>query len=113
MKSFGSTVSTTAAYGAALRPPEWRTEPGLLPYEAAVAAMEERVAAIRAGTASELVWLIEHPPLYTAGTSAIDADLIDTMGFPVYPASGWSMSCSTSRPVAKTCVPMWQIWKTG
>jgi lipoyl(octanoyl) transferase len=46
--------------------------------------MEERVAAIRAGTAPELVWLIEHPPLYTAGTSAIDADLIDTMGFPVY-----------------------------
>lgn len=65
---------------------EWRREPGLLPYEAAVAAMEERVAAIRAGTAPELVWLIEHPPLYTAGTSARAGDLLDAMGFPVYPS---------------------------
>jgi lipoyl(octanoyl) transferase len=84
MKSFGSAATVAAAYGAAAMPPEWRTEPGLLPYDTAVAAMEQRVAAIRAGTAPELVWLIEHPPLYTAGTSAIDNDLLDTMGFPVY-----------------------------
>ena len=44
--------------------------PGLTPYPDALAAMQARVAAIRAGTASELVWLVEHPPLYTAGTSA-------------------------------------------
>jgi lipoyl(octanoyl) transferase len=84
MKSFGSAVSAAIAPAALANGPEWRTEPGLLPYEAAVAAMEERVAAIRAGTAPELIWLIEHPPLYTAGTSASDADLIDSMGFPVY-----------------------------
>jgi lipoyl(octanoyl) transferase len=50
--------------------PDWRIETGLVPYEAAVAEMEARVAAIRSGTAPELVWLLEHPPLYTAGTSA-------------------------------------------
>lgn len=65
---------------------EWRVEPGLLDYEAAVAAMEARVAAIRAGTAAELIWLVEHPPLYTAGTSAAAADLLDPR-FPVF-ASG-------------------------
>ena len=52
-------------------------------YEDAVATMEERVAAIRAGTADEMLWLLEHPPLYTAGTSADDADLLDAR-FPVY-----------------------------
>ena len=52
-------------------------------YGAAVAAMEERVAAIRAGAAPELVWLVEHPPLYTAGTSARPEDLVEPL-FPVY-----------------------------
>ncbi len=69
------------------RPPaalEWRVEEGLVPYPAAVAAMEARVAAIRAGSAPELVWLLEHPPLYTAGTSARDADLLTPDRFPVY-----------------------------
>ena len=64
--------------------PEWRVTPGLLPYPEAVAAMEARVAAIRAGTARELVWLVEHPPLYTAGTSADPADLLDPDRFPVF-----------------------------
>lgn len=64
--------------------PEWRVEPGLLDYPAAVAAMEARADAIRAGTATELVWLVEHPPLYTAGTSAEPADLIQPDRFPVY-----------------------------
>ena len=50
--------------------PEWVTSPGLTPYPDALAAMQARVAAIRAGTAPEQVWLVEHPPLYTAGTSA-------------------------------------------
>jgi lipoyl(octanoyl) transferase len=66
------------------RPVEWRTSPGLVPYEATVAAMEARVAAIRAGSAPELVWLLEHPPLYTAGTSARSADLVEPSLFPVH-----------------------------
>jgi lipoyl(octanoyl) transferase len=65
-------------------PVEWRREPGLLGYDAAVAAMEARVAAIRAGTAPELVWLVEHPPLYTAGTSARASDLVEPGRLPVY-----------------------------
>ena len=58
-----------------------RTE--LTPYPEAVAFMEERAAAIADGTAPELVWLLEHPPIYTAGTSAKDADLLDAR-FPVF-----------------------------
>jgi len=65
-------------------PPEWRVEPGLLDYPRAVAAMEARAEAIRAGTARELVWLVEHPPLYTAGTSAQAADLLQPDRFPVH-----------------------------
>lgn len=57
--------------------------PGLADYEATVAAMEDRVAAIRAGQAPETVWFLEHPPLYTAGTSAKPADLLDAR-FPVF-----------------------------
>ncbi|HUZ72122.1 MAG TPA: lipoyl(octanoyl) transferase LipB [Stellaceae bacterium] len=64
--------------------PEWRIENGLVGYDDAVAAMEARVAAIRAGRANELVWLVEHPPIYTAGTSARDVDLIEPALFPVY-----------------------------
>jgi lipoyl(octanoyl) transferase len=63
---------------------EWQVGDALVPYEAAVAAMEARVAAIRAGTAPELVWLLEHPPLYTAGTSARDNDLVDPSLLPVH-----------------------------
>jgi lipoyl(octanoyl) transferase len=63
---------------------EWRREAGLLGYEAAVAAMEARVTAIRAGDSPELVWLVEHPPLYTAGTSARPGDLVDPDLLPVH-----------------------------
>jgi len=63
---------------------EWRIADAPVPYEAALAGMEARVAAIRAGTAPELVWLLEHPPLYTAGTSARDGDLLTPDRFPVY-----------------------------
>src|ERR1700761_1498078 len=63
--------------------PEWRIRPGLLPYPEAVAFMEERAEAIAAGRADEMVWLVEHPPIYTAGTSAKDEDLIDAR-FPVF-----------------------------
>jgi lipoyl(octanoyl) transferase len=66
------------------RPPvEWRVAEGLTPYPDAVAAMEERVAAIAAGRRPELVWLVEHPPVYTAGTSAKDGDLLEAR-FPVF-----------------------------
>ncbi len=63
---------------------EWRTRPGLLPYAEAVSDMETRVAEIRDGHADELVWLVEHPPLYTAGTSAQAEDLLTPDRFPVY-----------------------------
>ena len=63
---------------------EWRVEPGLVDYGAAVAFMEERVAAIAEGRAAELVWLVEHPPLYTAGTSADPNDLVEPDRFPVH-----------------------------
>lgn len=66
-------------------PVEWRIEPGLIDYEPAVAFMEARVAAIATGQAAELVWLVEHPPLYTAGTSANPTDLVEPDRFPVYP----------------------------
>jgi lipoyl(octanoyl) transferase len=65
---------------------EWRVSQGLLPYPEALAEMEARATAVRAGTARELAWLLEHPPLYTAGTSAVASDLIAPDRFPVYPA---------------------------
>ena len=72
-----------------LRPPvgaspaEWRIDAGLSAYEAALAVMEARAAAIAEGTAPELVWLVEHAPLYTGGTSAKDRELIEAR-FPVH-----------------------------
>jgi lipoyl(octanoyl) transferase len=63
---------------------EWVTAEGLTDYDAAVAEMEARVALIAAGEAPERVWLVEHPPLYTAGVSAKDDDLLDAGRFPVH-----------------------------
>jgi lipoyl(octanoyl) transferase len=63
---------------------EWRTEPGLLDYETAVAAMEARATEIAEGRADELIWLVEHPPLYTAGASARPEDLTEPDRFPVH-----------------------------
>jgi len=65
---------------------EWRISDQPVDYPEAVAEMEARVAAIRAGTQPELVWLLEHPPLYTAGTSANPADLVAPDRFPVFEA---------------------------
>jgi lipoyl(octanoyl) transferase len=65
---------------------EWRIADGLTAYPHAIAAMQARVAEIRAGSAAELVWLVEHPPLYTAGTSADRADLRNAAGLPTYDA---------------------------
>lgn len=64
----------------------WAVSQGHVPYEAALAAMEARAEAISAGTAGELVWLLEHPPLYTAGVSARPEDLLDPDRFPVFHA---------------------------
>jgi len=65
---------------------EWQVSEGLTPYEHALAAMESRAAAIRAGEANELVWLVEHPPLFTAGTSAAADELMNPLHFPVFEA---------------------------
>ncbi len=65
---------------------EWITATDLVPYEEALTFMEDRVAKIASGEAQEAIWLIEHPPLYTAGTSAQSADLTDPDRFPVYQA---------------------------
>jgi lipoyl(octanoyl) transferase len=65
---------------------EWITSDGPIGYEEALSFMETRAAGIAAGTAEECVWLLEHPPLYTAGTSANPADLKDPDRFPVFDA---------------------------
>ena len=66
--------------------PEWRISEGFTPYPDALAFMRERAAAIRAGTAAEQVWLVEHPPLYTAGTSARPEELTEPERFPTFAA---------------------------
>jgi lipoyl(octanoyl) transferase len=78
--------ASTIARSAPAAATEWRTETGLTPYPEALATMQARVAAIRAGAAPELVCLVEHPPLYTAGTSASHDDLREPRRFPVYEA---------------------------
>ncbi|WP_102226091.1 lipoyl(octanoyl) transferase LipB [Acidimangrovimonas sediminis] len=65
---------------------EWRNWPGLVPYDEALAAMEDRVARIARGEADEAIWLLEHPPLYTAGTSSRAEDLVEPDRFPVHVA---------------------------
>ncbi|WP_394056458.1 lipoyl(octanoyl) transferase LipB [Xanthobacter variabilis] len=66
-------------------PVQWMISDGLVPYDVTLATMEARVAAIADGTAREAVWLLEHPPLYTAGTSARQEDLVEAR-FPVFDA---------------------------
>ena len=83
MVNFRDTLASSpfsAAAGAAV---EWRVTDSLVDYEEALAIMEARAAAIAEGTAPELVWLLEHPPLYTSGTSAQPGDLVDAR-FPVF-----------------------------
>ena len=76
-------ASTAPALGAA-RPIEWRRETTPVGYAAALAEMEARNAAVHEGRAAELVWLLEHPPVYTAGTSADPAELLGPDRFPVF-----------------------------
>ncbi len=68
----------------ATRPVEWKFSTNPVPYEDAVTEMEARVARIRGAGAPELIWLLEHPPLYTAGASAKESDLLDRAAFPVH-----------------------------
>ncbi len=70
----------------AASPVVWEVASGLTPYEAALARMDAEVEGIASGAAPERVWLVEHPPLYTAGTSAKPADLVDPQRFPVFTA---------------------------
>jgi lipoyl(octanoyl) transferase len=81
---------------------EWRISDGLVPYEEALAFMEGRAAAIRAGTARECVWLLEHPPLFTAGTSSDPAELFNPLGFPVYEAGRAAATPTTGRASASS-----------
>jgi lipoyl(octanoyl) transferase len=87
MNEIGS-MTTIRSPGGALdrRPAEWRVDDGLTEYPEALAVMQQRVAAIRARQADELVWLVEHPPLYTAGTSAKPDELSDPARFPTFNA---------------------------
>jgi lipoyl(octanoyl) transferase len=90
MYGFPAMLETPSVFDVSMMPAadgpavEWAIAEAPVAYPAAVAAMEERVAAIRAGGASEWVWLVEHPPLYTAGTSAKPTDLLDSGRFPVF-----------------------------
>ncbi len=81
-----SQIATSFLPSPGAAPVEWLIEPGLTPYSKALAFMEQRAAAIRDCRAGELVWLVEHPPLYTAGTSARIEDLVDPSRFPVFAA---------------------------
>ena len=67
-------------------PVEWIVAEGLVDYPTALQTMKDRAAAIARGEAAEAVWLVEHPPLYTSGTSAAPGDLLDADRFPVYEA---------------------------
>ena len=81
-----SQIATSFLAAPGSPPVDWRIEQGLTPYPEALAFMEERAEAIRKGTAGEMVWLVEHPPLYTAGTSARAEDLVEPERFPVFDA---------------------------
>jgi len=81
-QSLSETVSKLARTDG--RVVEWARSDGYVDYPAAVEAMEARAAAIAAGEATELIWLLEHPPLYTAGVSSKDGDLLDAGRFPVH-----------------------------
>jgi lipoyl(octanoyl) transferase len=79
-------AASRVATGRGGDPIEWRISDRPITYPEALAAMEERIEAIRAGRSAELAWLLEHPPLYTAGTSARPEDLLAPDRFPVFVA---------------------------
>jgi lipoyl(octanoyl) transferase len=96
---------------AAMAPVEWRVGQGLVPYEQAVAVMQARAAAIAAGTEPELVWLIEHPPLYTAGTGAKAEELIEPR-FPLF-ASGRGGQMTYHGPGQRVAYVMLDLKRRG
>ena len=91
--------------------PEWVVSEGLTPYPDALAAMEARAAALRAGPAAELVWLVEHPPTYTAGTSATPGGLVDAR-FPVFQA-GRGGQWTYHGPGQRTAYVMLDLGRRG
>lgn len=96
---------------AGMAPVEWRTADSLVPYGEAVAAMDARATAIAAGQAAELVWLLEHSPLYTAGTSANSADVIDAR-FPVH-ATGRGGQMTYHGPGQRVAYVMLDLKRRG
>ncbi len=93
-------------------PVEWTYLPGLAPYPQTLAAMEDRVAEIAAGRASEAIWLLEHPPLYTAGTSARAEDLTQPDRFPVF-AAGRGGQYTYHGPGQRVAYAMLDLNKRG
>ncbi|MBO9560755.1 MAG: lipoyl(octanoyl) transferase LipB [Caulobacter sp.] len=93
-------------------PVGWAVSAGYVPYPAAVAAMEARAAAIADGTAGELIWLLEHPPLYTAGVSSKPADLIAPDRFPVF-ESGRGGQFTYHGPGQRVAYVMLDLTKRG
>jgi lipoyl(octanoyl) transferase len=93
-------------------PAGWAVSTGYVPYPAAVAAMEARAAAIADGTAGELVWLLEHPPLYTGGVSARSSDLIAPDRFPVF-ASGRGGQFTYHGPGQRVAYVMLDLTRRG
>ena len=91
---------------------EWRVSDGLTDYAGALATMEARAAAVRSGDASELVWLLEHPPLFTAGTSADPAELFNPLGFPVHDA-GRGGRYTYHGPGQRVCYLVLDLEKRG
>jgi lipoyl(octanoyl) transferase len=91
---------------------EWRIEEGLTAYPDAVAGMEARVAEIAAGRAPEMVWLLEHPPLYTGGTSAQPGDLLAPDRFPVY-QTGRGGQFTYHGPGQRVCYVMLDLRRRG
>ena len=94
------------------RPVEWAVSDAYVDYAVAEAFMEARVAAIAAGEASEMVWLLEHPPLYTAGVSAMDEDLLDAGRFPVH-RTGRGGQFTYHGPGQRVCYVMLDMNRRG
>ena len=90
---------------------EWRVSDGFVAYDTAVAVMEARATAIAAGTAGELIWLLQHPPLYTAGTSAKHVDVIDAR-FPIH-ASGRGGQLTYHGPGQRVVYVMLDLRRRG
>jgi lipoyl(octanoyl) transferase len=107
-----ATLCDKAASAGAPARVDWRIDDAPVPYPAALAAMDERVSAIRAGAAAELVWLLEHPPLYTAGTSARADDLLAPGRFPVF-ATGRGGQLTYHGPGQRVAYVMLDLARRG